>query len=92
MIAYTTSIANFGAFLLEGCVLTFVVALPFLGVVILRRRRERRAERRRLRQVIDAKEWPRVTFCRSKSAEAKSGRVEAHTMPLGLCKLVRTGV
>ena len=88
LIAY---IADFGAFLLTGCVLTLIVSMPFLLVVILRRRQKRRAEQQRLQQIIDSKEHPHVTFDRSKPSKAELKHVEAHTMSLGLRKLVRTG-
>lgn len=90
-IAYTTGLANFGMFLLTGAILTLIVSLPILAVVHLLRRRQRGAERERIRRMIDGKEHPRVKFDRSHPRKGELKHVEAHTMPLGLTKLVRTG-
>ena len=91
MFAYTSELADFGLFLLTGAILTLIVSLPILAVVLLLRRRQRRAEQERMRQAIDEKEHLRVKFDRSHPQKGKLEHVEANTMPLGLRKLVRTG-
>lgn len=92
LVAYTSQIVDFGEFLLTAIILILILLLPFYALVLVLRRRKQRAEQRRLRQIINAKEWPHVTIDRSKPPKAKLKPVEAHTMPLGLNKMVRTGV
>ena len=91
LIAYTSELADFGAFLLTGAILTLIVSLPILAVVLLFRRQQRRAEQERMRQAIDGKKHQRVKFDRSHLSKGKLKHVEANTMPLILRKLVRTG-
>jgi len=73
-----------------------VLALVAVGVLVVlptlvRRDTQNDEARRRIQSEIVGKEHAHFTLDRAKASKAKRRRVEAHTMPLGVQKLVKTG-
>lgn len=83
---------TFFGFIAMGLVLALVVVGVLVVLPVLGQRSGRRnAERRRIQSEIDGRDHAHFTLDRTKASKAKRKRVEAHTMPLGVKKLVKMG-